>query len=416
MCLEGGFSGVVQSGESAPAVATATLAWVDARGARWTTLVAKLTAALVPGSAAALVSPAPLVHYDRLAPDRVRVVEAAEVFPFSRRASVFLTGGPLRLVVGGPAAGRTFEVDAGEPVGLSMSAPERKALVSSLPTRTGSGDLIIPDLDPDYFTAAFATHRLDTIRGDEAIALETPRGRVAGTLPGLALVARIAPGVVPARFVALQLDMLVMDGAAGRVSLVARAPVRGAFARFDVMVGPLSRLTTSDHGDDPLAPQSDASTGGAVDVEETQQLTPAAIASLRGRAATPFASSTSAASGPKPRSAGPAIAATPFDAEFRPAAVLPAADTEETLPAAGAHAAQLARDVKAWLTSSRSGIAEDATVAADVSPASAQALPSEEAVPAPSSRPPWRPSWRLSWRPSRSLPSAPSIRRNRQPS
>lgn len=228
--------------------------WLDADGARWTTIVGKLTARLVPAGPAAVVAPDAIVPFDRLSSDPRFVDEAGEAFPFSQGAAVFARGGPLRLRVE-PArvelsAGCTVELGPRDAVGPSMSAPGRTSLAPDALTRTAGGELQVPGtVDGHYFLAAAPSRWLEHLSGDERITLVTPAGQVAGMLPGLTLVARIGDPAKPSRLVRLRFDMLVLDGTSAKLSLVGRAALRGEISRCDVVVGPEGRLPTQDVGD-----------------------------------------------------------------------------------------------------------------------------------------------------------------------
>lgn len=330
------------SGALAPRVAGTVLCWQDGHGVVWSTLVAKLTTRLVSRARAVPVDPIPLVAFDRVSSDSRLVDASSEVFPVSRGAAILATTGPLQVTLARASEPPcTYALGGGERPGPSMSAPERKRLAPTVPSRVAGGILrVASDLDPRFFFAAPPQRWRESLHGDESITLVSAMGTVQGSLAGLAIVANVRTTVGVERVVALRFDLLVVDGRDDRVSLVARAPVRGEVAAVHFAAGPLERLTASDRGDEPQGPAVPVAPGGtpqaAIDgARRSPALSlsgtaPISVRALR-RKHIPFDSPRHAAGGvfrsPTPP---PEVPATPFDPGFQQPAVMPAGRMEQT--------------------------------------------------------------------------------------
>ncbi len=310
---------------NAPALAAASR-WKTAAGQSCTTIVGKTTLEIGLDGAATWVAPSPLVQFDRIAADPASVTEVNELMPWTTVASVVLYGGPLRFALeGAPGQPATsVSVPAGGAAGRSMSSPERTALAPARPTRGPDGVLVIPDdLDGRYFLAVPGAQQRPALRGDERFVLELPGHRLEGRLPGLVMAVTIQSGARQ-RAVALTPDMVVVEGATRRVSVVSRALIRGEAKIVSHATLTPTEAAAMDRGDaPPRAPIQDFATAvlDADGDDATAELTSAELDKLRA-IATPFPSAGEATTEASYR-APPAVPATPFDPGFAPTPVLP---------------------------------------------------------------------------------------------
>jgi hypothetical protein len=308
---------------TAPALAAASR-WKTKAGVVHTTVVGKLTFEVGTDGRLAWVATSPIALFDRIAADPVWVAEASELMPWTTVASVVLYGGPLRFALEGAGSEPAISVSvaARAPAGRSMSSPERTLRAPERPSRGEDGVLVIPDgLDGRYFLAAPVPQQRAMIRGDERFVLELPLGRAEGRLPGVVVAVTVQTGSKQ-RAVALTPDMVVVDGAARRISVVSRALVRGDAKLVSHTTLTMTEAAAMDRGDAPPAARMEDFATAMLEVDDaTAELTSAELDKLRA-IATPFSSPGEATTEASYR-APPAVPATPFDPGFAPAAVIP---------------------------------------------------------------------------------------------
>ena len=308
------------------AVVTA-LRWRLKSGEPRTTLVAKLTMELDPSGPARWARPTPLVAFDRVASDPRYVAEASELAPWAPVASVVPLGGPLHFTLERPGAAPVVVTTAAQgPAGFSMASPERAALARERPQRTADGLLSVsPELDGRYFVAAPPAWQLERLRGDETFVIELSGLHVRARLPGVAVVITAHREGRP-RVVVATWDMLVIEGAERRVSLVGRVVLHGEATVVTHTLEPLSAIAGLDRGDAPTATFRE---------DETRDVGALELAALAG--ARPVAP----AAAPDDLDLAIPVPATPFDPGFAPAPVVPAAGVAETLMPVGSMEEQL---------------------------------------------------------------------------
>lgn len=217
------------------------------------TIVGKLTMQLRDDGRAALVAPDPFVSFDLLAPGTQRVLEASELMPWTATRSFVAYGGPLRFTLyGSGQSSFSIALGAEAPVGISMSSEERVAYAYALPSRGADGVLTIPDdIDGRYFVSAPASQHFASLAGDETFKLELAGFSVRRALPGVAVVVSVAIDGSQ-RSVVLTTDFLSVSARERRISLVARAVVKGEATVLRHSLVPLASLGGADLGD--LAP------------------------------------------------------------------------------------------------------------------------------------------------------------------
>lgn len=321
------------SASPSPSLAVVTASkWRTRTGVVHTTIVGKITLALEPGAEASLAPADSLVLFDQIAPDARFVLAASELAPWTTVGSVVASGGPLRFTLLAPDGTRRLVLTppAGAPAGYSMSSAERASYAGERPSRGQDGVLVIPEkIDGRYFLAAPRHYQLEAISGDEAFVLELPGARLAARLPGLSLMATVQVGPRQ-RVITLTADMIVVDGARRRVSLVARALVRGEAKLVKHAIVSAGQQAYIDRGDTftttSFEPQDDETT--ELSMEELE---------ARGVFSSPFDSDEETHLLSDPHAAPPAspsvktLPATPFDPGFAPAQVVPGVGVLATL-------------------------------------------------------------------------------------
>lgn len=322
--------------------------WRDARGRLHTTVVGKVTQELGPDGSASLVVPDPIATFDRIGPDDRFITEASEIAPFTTASSVVLEGGPLRFTLEKPNGSLVATRALDTPVGYSISSPERAAFAKSPLTRDSDGVLRIPDgFDARAFVAAPSGQTMDALRGDERYLFESTQFRAQSRLSGAIVVVtlRTETGL---RVVALTPDLVVVNERTRRVSVVSRAVIAGAATVVGQAVSALGQPLGTDRGDVPdlgspgpltdetaVLDEASLSSRGAAkaaarasfhESEETRDLSDAEISELVASSRTPFPGA--AAEAPR---AATHVPATPFDAGFTPAPIIPADGVTSTL-------------------------------------------------------------------------------------
>lgn len=324
-----------------PLLATVTVArWQTGSGVLYSTVVGKLTMQLGEGGKATLIEPEPLVLYDRALHGTSYVAEASELSPWTTVGSVVLYGGPLAFTIErageGPIA---MSAVAGAAAGLSMTSPDRAKLARALPTRSANALLTIPDdLDGRYFLAAPPSQWL-SFRGDEKVSLEAPGYRARRALPGMFITCTLDVGGAD-RTVSLVTDMIAVNAAARRISLVSRALVRGHASAVTHTIGPnavadrgdvLGRVASSASVAPSQILQEETAVLGDEDLEKldrTRDVSDLDLAALG--AVAPFVLANPGEEAPDSRQAQ-AVPATPFDPGFAPNPVMPGVGVVSTM-------------------------------------------------------------------------------------
>lgn len=338
----------------ASAALVTALKWKSESTGLYTTIVGKLTMQLREDGRAALVPPTPFVFFDRLAPDTRWVVEASELMPWTATRSFIAYGGPLRFTLHLAPPELAFSVStAAGTAGVSMSSDERLGFARSRPSRGSDGVLCIPDdIDGRYFVAAPRSQQFASLGGDETFTLELAGFTARRALPRM--VVEVTVDVAgKRRSLVLTPDLIVIDSADKRVSIVSRAVVRGEATLVRHSLLPSPALASADFGDTPPALQRapaawsslDAPSETAVlDAEEVHRMSLGAgdetcdvsatelsrmqVAGPRGALAVPYALDTAT---PVSTHRGAALPATPFDPGFAPSPVVPSAGVAATL-------------------------------------------------------------------------------------
>ncbi len=362
--------------------------WRSERGDARTTVVGKITMQLADDNGASLVAPDAFVAFDHIASDGRHVSEAGELALWSTVASIVALSGPIRLTLASEAGAPIVVATAGaaSPVGYSMSSDARSAFAKRAPTRGGDGVLTVPDdLDGRYFVAAPKQHQFASLRGDERFSVELTGWRCQRRLPGLSITASLTVGG-RVRIVKLTPDLVVVNGKTRHLSLIARALVHGDATLAGHAVGPLTAARSSDLGDardgfveETVYAGNLSSTGGRFVSEETTDASSSTMA-----LPAPFDLGPPSAGGPLSSAAPlPSVPATPFDAGFTPAKVVPGSGISQTMTVEEQMAAQL----QALRSNLRQGLPlpppshPSAGPAPSVVPASSAAPPSSREEP-----------------------------------